>query len=62
MSIDAELAGEMAIEELIVIAERSASCEVYGLVKRHGGPTDGVVEPTPKAASIMIAGSPRHTM
>ena len=31
---DAELAGEMAIEELIVIAERSACCEVYGLLKR----------------------------
>lgn len=32
--IEAELAGEMAIEELIAIAERSASCEVYGLLKR----------------------------
>jgi len=32
--IEAELAGEMAIEELIEIAERSASCEVYGLLKR----------------------------
>ena len=34
ISVDAELAGEMAIEELIVIAERSACCEVYGLLKR----------------------------
>ncbi len=34
ISIEAELAGEMAIEELIAIAERSASCEVYGLLKR----------------------------
>jgi len=34
ISIEAELAGEMAIEELIGIAERSASCEVYGLLKR----------------------------
>jgi len=34
IGIDAELAGEMAIEELIAIAERSASCEVYGLLKR----------------------------
>lgn len=34
ISIQAELAGEMAIEELIAIAERSASCEVYGLLKR----------------------------
>ena len=32
--IEAELAEEMAIEELIAIAERSASCEVYGLLKR----------------------------
>jgi GTP cyclohydrolase FolE2 len=35
ISIEAELAGEMAIEELIAIAERSASCEVYGLLKRQ---------------------------
>ncbi len=34
ISIRAELASEMAIEELIGIAERSASCEVYGLLKR----------------------------
>jgi MptA/FolE2 family GTP cyclohydrolase len=34
ISIETELAGEMAIEELIAIAERSASCEVYGLLKR----------------------------
>jgi GTP cyclohydrolase FolE2 len=34
ISIEAELTGEMAIEELIAIAERSASCEVYGLLKR----------------------------
>lgn len=35
ISIEAELAGKMAIEELIAIAERSASCEVYGLLKRQ---------------------------
>ena len=34
ITIEAELAGEMAIEELIAVAERSASCEVYGLLKR----------------------------
>jgi GTP cyclohydrolase IB len=34
ISIEAEVAGEMAIDELITIAERSASCEVYGLLKR----------------------------
>jgi len=34
IAIQAELGDEMAIEELIVIAERSASCEVYGLLKR----------------------------
>lgn len=34
ISIDAELAGEMTIEELISRAERCASCEVYGLLKR----------------------------
>lgn len=34
ISIDAALTGEMAIEELITIAECSASCEVYGLLKR----------------------------
>ena len=32
--IEAGIAGEMTIEELITIAERSASCEVYGLLKR----------------------------
>lgn len=34
ISIEAVLTGEMAIEELIEIAERNASCEVYGLLKR----------------------------
>ena len=34
LSIDAELTGAMGMEELIGIAERSASCEVYGLLKR----------------------------
>jgi len=34
IGIDAELVDEMTIEELIAIAERSASCEVYGLLKR----------------------------
>lgn len=34
ISIQAELAAEMGIEELVAIAERSASCEVYGLLKR----------------------------
>jgi GTP cyclohydrolase I len=34
ISIEAELASTMAIEELIAIAERAASCEVYGLLKR----------------------------
>lgn len=32
--IEAELAGELEIEDLIAAAERSASCEVYGLLKR----------------------------
>ena len=35
ISIEAELACEMEIEELIAIAESSASCEVYGLLKRQ---------------------------
>jgi MptA/FolE2 family GTP cyclohydrolase len=34
ITIEAELAAEIAIEELIAVAERSASCEVYGLLKR----------------------------
>jgi MptA/FolE2 family GTP cyclohydrolase len=34
ISIQVELAGGMEIEELVAIAERSASCEVYGLLKR----------------------------
>ncbi len=34
ITIDAELDGEMAIEVLVDVAERSASCEVYGLLKR----------------------------
>ncbi len=34
ISIEATLSGEMEIEELVTIAERSASCEVYGLLKR----------------------------
>lgn len=35
ISIDAELGGEMAIEELVAIAERCASCELYSLLKRE---------------------------
>lgn len=34
ITIDAELAGQMSIEELVALAEQSASCEVYGLLKR----------------------------
>ncbi|MGE5385111.1 MAG: GTP cyclohydrolase FolE2 [Betaproteobacteria bacterium] len=34
ITIDVELAEEMSIEEVIAIAEASASCEVYGLLKR----------------------------
>ena len=34
ITIEAEIEGEIAIEQLIAIAERSASCEVYGLLKR----------------------------
>lgn len=34
ISIDAVLNAEMPIEELVTIAERNASCEVYGLLKR----------------------------
>jgi MptA/FolE2 family GTP cyclohydrolase len=34
ITIDAVLAGAMEIEELVAIAEDSASCEVYGLLKR----------------------------
>ena len=34
ITIDAATTGEMATEELVAIAERSASCEVYGLLKR----------------------------
>jgi GTP cyclohydrolase I len=34
ITIDATLVSEMAIDELMAIAERSASCEVYGLLKR----------------------------
>ncbi len=35
ISIRASLASDMAIEDLIAVAERSASCEVYGLLKRQ---------------------------
>lgn len=34
IKILAELMGELAIDELIALAERNASCEVYGLLKR----------------------------
>ncbi|MGE5468835.1 MAG: GTP cyclohydrolase FolE2 [Ignavibacteria bacterium] len=34
IGIEAELAGDMTIDELIGVAERAASCEVYGLLKR----------------------------
>ena len=34
ISIDAELEGELEIEDLIAIAERGGSCQVYGLLKR----------------------------
>lgn len=35
VTIKAEIEEEMPIEELIGVAERSASCEVYGLLKRR---------------------------
>jgi MptA/FolE2 family GTP cyclohydrolase len=34
VTIDAEVIGDITIEEIAAIAERSASCEVYGLLKR----------------------------
>jgi GTP cyclohydrolase IB len=34
IAIEAEVAGDVEIEELIGVAEASASCEVYGLLKR----------------------------
>jgi GTP cyclohydrolase IB len=34
VTISAELAGEVAVEELIRIAEEEASCELWGLLKR----------------------------
>ena len=34
IAIEAELDGPMEIEEFVAVAERSASCEVYGLLKR----------------------------
>ncbi len=34
LTIDADLLEPMAIEELVAVAERAASCEVYGLLKR----------------------------
>ena len=34
ITIEAELVGEMSPDELILIAESNASCEVYGLLKR----------------------------
>ena len=34
LTIDADLLEPMAIEDLVAIAERAASCEVYGLLKR----------------------------
>ncbi|WP_068635408.1 GTP cyclohydrolase FolE2 [Thauera butanivorans] len=34
IGIEVRLAGDMLIEELIAVAEESASCEVYGLLKR----------------------------
>lgn len=34
IAIEAELVGDMQIEELVAIAEGSASCDVYGLLKR----------------------------
>ncbi|CAB3715541.1 GTP cyclohydrolase FolE2 [Paraburkholderia rhynchosiae] len=34
VTINAELAGDVAVEELICIAEEEASCELWGLLKR----------------------------
>ena len=34
VTVEATLAADVAIEELIALAEREASCEVYGLLKR----------------------------
>ena len=35
ITIDADVAPEVALDDLIRVAESSASCEVYGLLKRH---------------------------
>ena len=34
IGIEVQLAGDMGLDEIIGVAERSASCEVYGLLKR----------------------------
>jgi GTP cyclohydrolase I len=34
ITITAELAGDISIEELVTVAEQEASCEVFGLLKR----------------------------
>jgi GTP cyclohydrolase FolE2 len=34
VDLEVELAGDMSIDTLVGIAERSASCEIYGLLKR----------------------------
>lgn len=34
IGIEARLSGDMSVQELIAVAERSASCQVYGLLKR----------------------------
>lgn len=34
IGIEVQLAGDMGLQELIGVAERSASCQVYGLLKR----------------------------
>lgn len=34
IAIEAAIEGDMAIEELVAVAEASASCQVYGLLKR----------------------------
>ena len=34
ITIEAEVVGDMSIEELVAVAEQEASCEVFGLLKR----------------------------
>jgi GTP cyclohydrolase IB len=53
VTINAELAGDLSVEELIRMAEEEASCELWGLLKRSSLPS--VRTKTPNSSKTSYA-------